>query len=437
MKAIALNICFLTAVTAFGQGSFQVVYPNHSGTAYAQQAPDGNYVVAFNRDSTLFKIDSTAQHIWSKSVHMGIGNFKIDNRGRIWCGAEIPGAFAQDVLMCLLDSVGDSLWTRRFFTEYSGAYVIEEKLNSSGTCYFILIDDVPGLTNSYYMFNINENGDSLEYYSHAQSDFSFTNGGRLINLSTNIYTQTIYVSLTDTVGNLFWQTKIEDTLFSNGTDAFTGNKIIQCSDGSLLVAGNVDSIPVSQMEAVLFRIDQNTGDTLYSRSYGSGDFIEIIQCTNGGFAGIIRQPFMKLYLLDSALNVLSIHDYSGLGGSEASSLQECSDHGFLIGGYTNTYPYIIKTDSFGNAPPVVMTSISEEGQKQVGIFPNPFSTTARLNVKLDEDTPVAIYDCRGQVVDVQMLSRTSPAIKGEKLSSGLYFFRLMSDKPLTGKMVKE
>jgi len=104
--------------------------------------------------------------------------------------------------------------------------------------------------------------------------------------------------------------------------------------------------------------------TEWAKTYGgsSSDYVKSIQqTTDGGYivagstysfaAGVIDFWVLKL---DSSGNVTWQKTYGGSGGDSASSIQQTTDDGYIVAGYTNSFAagvidfWVLKLDSSGN-----------------------------------------------------------------------------------------
>lgn len=137
-----------------------------------------------------------------------------------------------------------------------------------------------------------------------------SDGGYVITAESTTYASSgdaIYIVKTDSLGAVQW------TKSFSGTTADTdyGNMVQQTSDGGYIVTG-------------------------ISRSFGSG---------NGD---------MCLVRLDAGGNYLWEKTYGGSNVEEGFSVQQTSDTGFILAGYTKSFGsgaadcYLVKTDSLGN-----------------------------------------------------------------------------------------
>jgi hypothetical protein len=78
------------------------------------------------------------------------------------------------------------------------------------------------------------------------------------------------------------------------------------------------------------------------------------------------------------------------------------------------------------------------GNVDVSLFPNPFSTQLTFSVAGNEQTTVSLYDCLGQQI-LQQTFTNSTTVNTEQLAVGIYFYELSRNKGTlkTGKLVKQ
>ncbi len=128
----------------------------------------------------------------------------------------------------------------------------------------------------------------------------------------------------------------------------------------------------------------------------------------------------------------------------ASSLTKCTDYEFQIEAVCldgmNTSGY---TESFEFETQCIITS-SEDllAESEYQIFPNPFSTSIRIDLKLSEagETQIQIIDIQGRVLNERLLNGTigTQTISIDNLDQmvkGIYFVRILSPDGLAQKKI--
>lgn len=149
-----------------------------------------------------------------------------------------------------------------------------------------------------------------------------------------------------------------------GTDSLDqANQIIQTLDGGYFLAGYTSGLFSNYRNIYLVRTT-SSGDTIWSRSIGgqgeesangavqlsSGEFL-ICGRTNRNSHGLFDLLLVKV---DADGDTLWTKVIGGSGNEEANSIQQTSDDGLIIAGYTESYPagskncYLVKTDLDGD-----------------------------------------------------------------------------------------
>jgi hypothetical protein len=180
----------------------------------------------------------------------------------------------------------------------------------------------------------------------------------------------------DSGGIIQWQRAYGDT--DNDERAYS---IRQTSDSGYIVAGEIFSPSTSQGDAWVFKLDA-AGAMQWQKIYNIGNWealYSIRETPEGGYiaTGSSGGPSGWLLKLDSGGSVQTERTYSGLQGG--STLQQISDGGYIMTGFTRPYgpgddadAMILKLDSNGNIP----------GCQMIGT-----SNTAVIDTDIDVTTP--------------------------------------------------
>jgi len=138
-----------------------------------------------------------------------------------------------------------------------------------------------------------------------------------------------------------------------GTADDYGNAIQQSTDGGYIIAGSTTSFGAGTYDVYVIKTNQN-GDTLWTKTYGGAQHEvahAVQQTSDGGYilAGytnsFVSSPdSSNLYLvkIDAIGNVKWTKSIGGINYNDAYSMQITADKGFILGGYTGGY-----TDSLG------------------------------------------------------------------------------------------
>jgi hypothetical protein len=167
----------------------------------------------------------------------------------------------------------------------------------------------------------------------------------------------VYLIKTDSLGDTLW------TMTSGNPIKDFGISVQQTSDGGYIIAGITE---FSGARDIYLVKTTSLGDTLWTRTYGGTDLDEglSVQQTvpDGGYiiTGYTKFSFGAdsdaVYLLktDSLGDTLWTRTYGGTGPDGGRSVQQTSDGGYIITGFTESFGagisdvYLIKTDSSGD-----------------------------------------------------------------------------------------
>jgi len=147
-----------------------------------------------------------------------------------------------------------------------------------------------------------------------------------------------------------------------GTNDDRGYSVQQTADGGYVIAGRTASFGAGHDDVYLIKTDAS-GDTLWTRTYGGtyGDAgYSVQQTTDGGYviAGRIESfsggEFVYLIKTDASGDTLWTRTYGGGSYDEGYSVQQTSDDGCIIAGYTRSFGaggfdvYLIRTNASGD-----------------------------------------------------------------------------------------
>ncbi|MES2138281.1 MAG: PKD domain-containing protein [Bacteroidota bacterium] len=161
-----------------------------------------------------------------------------------------------------------------------------------------------------------------------------------------------------------------------------GMCIQQTSDGGYIVAG-LSTLGAGDVDIILLKLDA-FGNVVWSKVFGGGtnDYGLYVQQTSDG--GYIVTGFMSglgfgaedvaLIRTDTNGNLLWQKEYGGAGSEWGSYVEQTSDGGYKIAGYTNSFGaggfdlYVLKVDGSGNLQwSKTYGGVGAEGSSQWGI----------------------------------------------------------------------
>jgi len=275
------------------------------------------------------------------------------------------GAGGYDFYVVKTDANGDSLWTRTYggaLTDRGrsvqqttdGGYVIAGETASfgaAGGC-------------DFYLLKTDANGDSLwtRMYGGTDSEKAYsvqqtTDGGYIIAGYSSSRSNDVYLVKTDANGDALW------TSIYGGGDFDLGRSVQQTTDGGYVIAGETASFGAGGCDFWLLKTDAN-GDTLWTQTYGGSDTDQswsVQQTSDGGYivAGYTLSfgaGGYDFYLVRTDANGDSLwtRTYGGTDSDKAFYVQQTTDGGYIVTGVTRSFgagsddAYLVKTDANGD-----------------------------------------------------------------------------------------
>jgi hypothetical protein len=194
----------------------------------------------------------------------------------------------------------------------------------------------------------------------------------------------IFLIKTDASGNIIWAKTY------GGTYRDYASSVQQTSDGGYIVAGYTESLGTGD-DAFLIKTDAN-GNIIWAKTYEviyDDRASSVQQTSDGGYilTGYTRSfgaGFYDIFLIktDANGNIQWAKIYGGTGWDSASSVQQTSDGGYIVAGYTYSFGagyfdiFLIKTDANGN---IGSCSIVRSANPTVNTV-SPTVTTPSLSV---------------------------------------------------------
>ena len=395
-----------------------------------QQTTDGGYIIAgrtrsysSSYDVFLVKTDSMGNTTWTKTYGDSADNYgysveqTADNGYIITGWAQVYGTGYTDVYLVKTDSIGDTLWTRRYgASNYDYGYAVSQTSDNGYV--------VAGITRGYgydaYLVKTNSSGDTLwtktysfgAYHEYAHSVQQTQDGGYIIAGwidSSGTGENAAYLIKTDSGGNVVW----EKTYGRQGGHTLA-RSVQELTFGSnpigYIVAGTFCNSLSGNHDVYLLRVN-NSGDTLWSKTIG------------------------------------------GIADDYGYFAQQTNDWAYIIAGYTNSYGagnndfYLIKTK-----PPLGIKrpdfNNDENGKPSLTAYfsvPSFFINNIRIRFMHHPKAQlkVKIFNIYGSTVFEKSLSNTPSSIlldgkKIKQLSRGIYFLSVSSETKRLGpvKIIK-
>jgi len=184
-----------------------------------------------------------------------------------------------------------------------------------------------------------------------------TDGGYIVVGSTAAGGTDVYLIKTNSLGDTLW------TRTYGGNNQDWGSSAQQTTDGGYIVVGYTQSYSAGGSAVYLIKTN-GSGDTLWTRTYGGtddGEGSSVQQTSDGGYVvagwtGSIAAASYDVYLIktDSSGDTLWTRAYGGTNSDRGNSVQQTTDGGYIVAGYTYSYGagnqdvYLIKTNSLGD-----------------------------------------------------------------------------------------
>ncbi len=260
----------------------------------------------------------------------------------------------------------DSLWSRNFggtFTDEcnsiqqtsDGGYILAGytySFGQGGRDFWWVKTDTDGLAQSTHTFG-GDHDDECRCIEQT-SDGGFILTGYTYPRVPGY--NDLCVIKTDTSGSLIWSRIL------GGNSYDEGQSIQQTLDGGYIVAGQTASFGAGDWDFWLVRMDSN-GDSVWSHTFG-GAYPDICysvqQTTDSGYilAGYTQSHTggQDFYMVktDSLGDTQWARTYGGADWDRATSVQQTSDGGYVLGGWTDSFGagnkdfWLVKTDSVGD-----------------------------------------------------------------------------------------
>ena len=288
---------------------------------------------------------------------------------------DVDGLFSAEFYLVLIDSAGDTLWTKTYgSSSEANAHI----LNGSGNEGYHLMQTkdngflftgerhfVTGGQSDAYVIKLSEDG-TLEWskiYGGLDNDYGYkaieTDDGYVIGGFTESFGSGIrdmYLFKIDSIGNVLWNKSF------GGDSIDAAFDLIQTDDEGFILVGYTFSFSESS-DIYLIHTDKN-GELLWEKSYGgnSNDIgFSITQSQDGGY--IICGESESFGVGEADLYVIKIdvngtlewsNTYGGEGFDTGRSITQSSTGEYCVAGHTRSFgeggedAYLIILDEDGN-----------------------------------------------------------------------------------------
>ena len=419
MKKLLLILLCLPMI-GFGQG-WETAF---GSTAYielgrsVQETTDGGYIITGwtesstngSHDVYLIKTDANGDSLWSQTFWdilatsydegdtEGYSVQQTTDGGYIITGAISPTFIGDNGYLIKTDGNGIEQWTKTFAgTGFSiqqttdGGYIITgatESLGNGDSDVYLMKTDGNGIEQWSQTFG--GTGNDVGWSVQQTTD-----GGYIITGVTGSFgngDSDVYLIKTDGNGIEQWSQTF------GGTSYDWGAEVQQTTDGGYVITGNTESFGNGFYDVYLIKTDGN-GVEQWTKTFGGTgeeDGRSVQQTTDGGYiitgnTESFGNGFYDVYLIKTDGNGVEqwTKTFGGTGGEDGYSVQQTTDGGYIITGYTSSFGnvYLIKTDGNGNATSTfnIPVNPNRKLQKTVDILGR--------DIKPQTNTPlIEIYD---------------------------------------------
>ena len=189
----------------------------------------------------------------------------------------------------------------------------------------------------------------------ATSDGGFALAGTTTSFGSGI--QDIWLLKANANGDSMWSRTF------GGTSDDQGKVVLETLDNGLLVGGGTSSSGSGGMDMMIVKTDSD-GNTEWSQvigGTGSDICYSAVQTTDSGYAvaGVLSPTGMSsnfgLVKLSASGAILWSRSFGGAGIEICNSIQQTSDGGYILGGFTNSFGlgnfdyWLLKTDANGDS----------------------------------------------------------------------------------------
>ena len=423
LALLSVSLVALFTQYAHAQVRFAKTY---GGTNWDQafsvhQTSDGGYIVAGYTNSFgagvydffLIKTDANGNIIWAKTYggtddDRAYSVQQTSDGGYIVAGyTNSFGEGSRDIFLIKTDANGNIIWAKTYGGTGNEWPSSAQQTSDGGYI-------VAGLTGSFgagsadaFLIKTDANGNIqwAKTYGGADHDEAYSiqqtsDGGYIVAVWTRSFGAgnfDFFLIKTDANGNIIWSKTY------GGASDDRVNSVQQTSDGGYIVAGRTSSFGAGSVDAFLIKTDAN-GNIIWAKTYGgaSDDRVNSVQQTSDGgyivaghtmsFGAGDRDIF--LIKTDANGNLQWAKTYGGTGSDWAYSVQQTSDGGYIVAGWTGSFgagsrdAFLVKTDANGNIGSCEISGNANPTETEPLVTVNPPSPTVTDLTLILTVTPV-------------------------------------------------
>jgi hypothetical protein len=376
LALLSVSLVAIFIEYAHAQVKFVRAYgrPGYNGANSVQRTSDGGYIMAgwttymgtFNTDILLIKTDAFGNVQWAKTYgeagyDLASSVQQTSDGGYIVAGyTNSFGAGGVDVFLIKTDADGNVQWAKTYGgTDDEWASSVQQTSDggyilagytwsfSAGGDILLIKTDADG--NIQWAKTYGGTDDDFASSVQQTSDGGYILAGTTWSFGAGL--SDIFLVKTDAFGNITWA----KTYGEAGYDY--AYSVQQTSDGGYIVAGWTNSFGAGGGDIILIKTDAS-GNLRWAKTYGGTDYdytSSVQQTSDGGYilagytysfgAGSYDAFLVKT---DANGNIQWAKTYGGTSGDYASSVQQTSDGGYIVAGETYPNVFLIKTDANGD-----------------------------------------------------------------------------------------
>ena len=427
-----------------------------------QQTNDGGFIIvgttksfgAGEADVYLIRTNSGGDTLWTRT-YGGVDNDfarsvqQTSDGGFVISGwTSNFGAAGTDVYLIKINSIGDTVWTKTYDRAANDYGYSVQQLSDEG----FIVSGFTSAEDDVYLIRTDHNGDTLWTKTYGESYREFgrsvqvtNDGGFIIAGSTSSISALdsidVYIVRTNSNGDTLW------TKTFGGDSSESGHSIQQTNDSGFIIAGSKIDTMFFIGDVYVIRTNSN-GDTLWTKTYG-GTYSEggysVQQTSDGGFiiAGFTYSfgaGSEDVYVIrtNSSGDTVWTRTYGGTGHDYGNSVQQTKDGGFVIAGHKESFGagnydvYLIRLDKDS-------TGIQEDNFNNF-LNPNDFIVSynnnlisIRYTIQYSSYINLSMYNISGQLVKTLFNEYKSAGdyfinFNTSNISAGVYYFKLTAGK---------
>ncbi len=320
------------------------------------------------------------------------------------------------------DAAGDTLWTKTFWGYYSGnAGQAVQQTEDEGYVISGYTEAWDYSNGEVWLIKTDSSGDTLWTKTFGGSQREYGNSirqteddGYIIAGSTHSFgagNSDLWLIKTDALGDTLW------TRTYGGSSVDRAYYIQQTADAGYIITGSTHSFGAGNYDVWLIKTNAS-GDTLWTRTYGGRgeDCGNAVQQTDdkgyilSGYTSSFPAGIRDAWLIktdDASGDIIWTKTFGGGDHDAGYDVRQTPDGGYIIAGYTSSYGsggsdvWLIKTTSDVN--PIYEDNIDNTSDYDLHQnYPNPFnpSTTIEFDIHSSGFVSLKVYNIVGQEVAI-------------------------------------